>query len=65
MPNNHKMFNASGDGEKWKQCKVCGCSYHSNLWWLAGYKSEIEPPCCTNFDGFREWSASAVIFDDI
>jgi len=57
----HVMFDASAGRERWKQCKVCGATKHSGYWWLAGWRSKVEPPCYpyANNISKSEWAANA------
>lgn len=63
----HKLINQQFKGYgSWKQCKNCGTSKHSRLWWLGGYTSETEPPCSTDFrsEEIKNWLISASRIDN-
>ena len=45
----------------WLQCSLCGCTYHSNFWWIGGYKSP-EEPICNDYPGLpEEWKKNAIL----
>lgn len=59
MTDKHKYQrkHAAGHGS-WLQCDNCGAASHSGYYWLAGFKSKVEPPCKTPVFG-SDWANSA------
>jgi len=61
---NHKLINDSSPGMgKWKVCSFCGMAVHGGYFWLAGFKSKIEPDCLENIDGWLD-NSEEVGFDE-
>ena len=59
----HDMQKQSVTGlGSWQQCKDCGATKDSGVWWLGGYKSKHEPPC-EIFPINEDWRKSAKLID--
>jgi len=56
---NLKTVREHGFGS-WEQCQDCGATFHSGYWWIAGYKSEKEPPCGEEVFKWIEESAEPI-----
>lgn len=60
-----RWASAPGFG-RWRECDICGTSKHSGFFWLGGYKSKVEPPCCYGHGAqeVRAWKAHAEVVED-
>jgi len=60
-----RWASAPGFG-RWRECKVCGATAHGGFFWLGGFKSKVEPPCCYGFGApeVRAWKAEAQAVED-
>lgn len=53
-----KKQSATGFGS-WLQCKDCGATVHTKLWWIGGYKSKEQPHCTPN--NINDWKSRATV----
>ena len=54
----YRPRSARGFGS-WQQCEHCGATFHSRRYWLAGFKSRVEPPCIDAHPAGTPWAAQA------
>jgi len=60
----HDMETIKADGQKWKQCKVCGATNWGGYWWFAGRKNEQTPPCIYDSNmRIEDWLKAAELRD--